>query len=226
MRSIDVVVFDLDDTLHAERRFVLSGLRHVASLVEAEYGISSAVAFTAAALAFRRGARRDVLQSMCASCGIDSGRVPAWIEAYRAHVPSLRPYPGAVEVLRTLRREGRRLAILTNGLVDVQRRKVSALGLDPLVDAVVFADAIVPGGKPDRRCFDAVLASLGMVGAAAVMVGNAPVEDVQGARDAGWQSVLLSRRGCTATRADAVVTRLADVPDAVRTLEGRFARAC
>ncbi len=222
----DAVVFDLDDTLHAERRFVLSGLRHVARLVEREYGVPASKAFAAAALAFRRGPRRDVLQAMCSACGIAADRVPAWVQSIRLHEPALRLSPAAGQVLQALRAEGRRLAVLTNGLVDVQRRKVAALGLDRLVDAVVYADAIAPGGKPDRRCFDAVVAALGGVDASPVMVGNAPVEDVMGARAAGWRAVLLSRRDDRVAPADEVVRWIGDVPAAIGRLERRFARAC
>ncbi len=226
MASLDAIVFDLDDTLHAERRFVLSGLSHVARLVEEECGIAASRAFAAASLAFRRGPRRDVLQAMCRSCGIGTDRVPAWVDAIRAHEPSLRLSHAARDVFQTLRADGRRLAVLTNGIVDLQRRKVAALGLAPLVDAVVYADAVAPGGKPDRRCFDAVVDALGGVAEPPVMVGNAVVEDVQGAGEAGWRTVLVSRTSDVFTDADVVVGHLGDVPAAVRRLERRFARAC
>lgn len=225
------VVFDLDDTLHAERRFVLSGLRHVAGLIAAETGLPVAAVFRTAVAAFRRGERRDVLQAVCRAHRLPVDAVSPWVDALRAHAPDLRLRADAREVLTALRAEGRRLGILTNGLPQVQQRKVVALGLLPLVDAVVYADAVVPGGKPHPAAFAAVLAALGVSSGDAVMVGDAPREDIAGARAAGLRTILLGHRrraGQTDQTpvADARITDIAQVPAAVRRLERTYARAC
>lgn len=225
------VVFDLDDTLHAERRFVLSGLRHVAGLIATETGLPVADVFRTAVAAFRRGERRDVLQAVCRAHRLPEGAVTPWVEALRAHTPDLRLRADVRDVLTGLRAEGRRLGILTNGLPQVQQRKVVALGLLPLVDAVVYADAVVAGGKPHPAAFAAVLAALGVSAGDAVMVGDAPREDIAGARAAGLRTILLGHHRRTGqadetAAADARIDDIAQLPAVIRRLERTYARAC
>ena len=80
----------------------------------------------------------------------------------RRHEPALALGSVAAAVLAQLRADGWRLGILTNGLPATQRAKVEALGLEPRVDAVLYAEEHAPGGKPSRAAFDAALNALGV----------------------------------------------------------------
>ena len=66
-----------------------------------------------------------------------------------------KPAEGAADVLSTLRQRGLRTAIVTNGLPDLQRRKLALTGLGDLVDAVVISgDRGL--GKPQAAGLEAV----------------------------------------------------------------------
>jgi putative hydrolase of the HAD superfamily len=130
----------------------------------------------------------------------------------------------ALDVLTRARADGWRLGVLTNGLPDVQRRKVEALGLARLVDAVVYAQEWGSGrGKPDPEPFEAVRARLGTAAAATVFVGDDPWCDMYGARAAGMRTILMRRGGPLerASGADRVVVALDDVLEAAAGLTSR-----
>lgn len=95
--------------------------------------------------------------------------------------------PGATELLRRLRADGRRTGVVSNfdhRLHDL----LAALALAPLLDVVVLpADA--GAAKPDARIFACALARLGVAAADAVYVGDDPHDDHAGAAAAGLRVV-------------------------------------
>ena len=88
-------------------------------------------------------------------------------------------YPDAEPVLKEARKTFR-LALLTNGVPDLQRSKLAGSGLEPYFDAVVVSGE-VGVGKPDPRLFALALDRLGVLPEEAVMVGNSLRSDVAGA---------------------------------------------
>jgi HAD superfamily hydrolase (TIGR01509 family) len=111
------------------------------------------------------------------------------------------PADGLHETLAALRGRGVRLAVVTNGVVARQAPKIEALGLGELVDAMVVSEA-VGVSKPNRRIFDHALATLGVRPEAAWFVGDNPIADVLGARDAGLTAVWLRRGAWPAEHAE------------------------
>ncbi len=220
MPEATAVVFDLDDTLYEERRFALSGFAAVAAHLYAGKGASPHETYRFLVRRFRAGARADGLQALCIAQGWPVADVTPLVEVIRTHAPRLRLPGRSRAVLTRLRGDGHRLGVLTNGLPSTQRGKVAALGLEPLADAVVYAEECAPGGKPARACFATVLARLGVHASAAVFVGDHLEKDIAGAAAAGLRTVWLSRGrvrpACPAP--DTVARRLADVPTLVARL--------
>lgn len=228
-RTPRAVVFDLDDTLYAERRFALSGYAAVAARVASTTGIPAAVLFRFMARRFRSHGRDGLLQALCAAYALPIDEVPDLVAVIRTHRPRLRLPGPARDVLVRLRASGHRLGVLTNGLPGTQRAKVEALGLASLVDEIVYAHDVAPAGKPARVCFVAVLARLGVESGAAVFVGDHPANDVAGAAAAGLRTIWLrGRRSEPAPpNAHGIARALTDVPGLVaRLLEDSHVAAC
>jgi putative hydrolase of the HAD superfamily len=183
------LIFDLDDTLYPERRFLLSGFVAVARVVEAETGLSAGTVFGDLVRSFRAGHRGRAFQDVCARHGIGDGIVPRLLAAYREHAPRLR-VPRTTRLLLESLRPAFRVAVLTNGLPAVQRRKVAALDLERSVDVVVYANEHGEGrGKPDPAAFLHALSSIDAPPERAVMVGDDPESDIAGARAAGLWTI-------------------------------------
>jgi putative hydrolase of the HAD superfamily len=219
-------IFDLDDTLYPRVRFLQSGFAAVARYLSRTHALDAPAVYRALWRAYGT-ARGHEFQALSAEYGLSAATVPALVEVLRAHVPTLWPSHGAVETLTRLRAHGWRLAILTNGPPAVQAAKVRALGLAPLVDDVVYAEAVTPGGKPGSAAFEEALWRLQVPAARAVCVGDDPVRDVLGARRTGLHTIRITTLvpPCPPGEdADIVVGALADVPAAAATLvEGTMA---
>jgi putative hydrolase of the HAD superfamily len=181
------VVFDLDDTLYPHRRFMLSGYRAVARHVEGRGLAEAWTVFRFLTACVRRGTSRHAFDRCCEAHGWSPGLVGEWLEVFRGHAPSLRLPRGSAEVLARARRHAA-VGVLTNGLPDVQRRKVAALGLEPLVDVVVYADEHHDGGKPNPAVFHAIWRALGRP-RRMCMVGNDPERDIRPALALGWRAI-------------------------------------
>jgi putative hydrolase of the HAD superfamily len=130
----------------------------------------------------------------------------------------------SLRTLDTLHRDGWRLGILTNGRPFVQARKIAALGVGGLVDAVVFASEHGSGvGKPEREPFLEIAQRLHVPPSRAVMVGNDERCDIAGAIGAGLRAI-----HCTAwvppspasplEPAAPIVNRMSSVPSMARVL--------
>jgi FMN hydrolase / 5-amino-6-(5-phospho-D-ribitylamino)uracil phosphatase len=111
-------------------------------------------------------------------------RIAASYFDHRDRDPAL--FPDTVPCLDTLR--GRyRLGLLSNG-----SRLPTTVGLDGYFESVVFAqDHRV--AKPDKGLFEVVEHELGLDPPACVLVGDHPLNDVVGAKRAGWRAVWLDR---------------------------------
>jgi putative hydrolase of the HAD superfamily len=122
-----------------------------------------------------------------------------------------RPYAEVPEVLARLRARGARLAVVSNwdiSLHDVLERTA----LRPLVDTVVIS-ATLGVAKPDPAIFATALERLGTTADGALHVGDSVEADVEGARAAGIEAVLVVRDGAQApagVRAIAALDELLD----------------
>lgn len=100
-------------------------------------------------------------------------------------------FDDAVNTLRVLRERGYKTGIITNGSRLLQNRKLDISGLRPLLDVVVVSgDEGVH--KPDPELFRRVAARLCLAPEQCVYVGDHPLNDIQGAGEAGMHTVFLN----------------------------------
>lgn len=93
-------------------------------------------------------------------------------------------YDGAREVLESLRRHAS-LALLTNGLSEVQRARIKRTAIGEYFDAIIIS-AEVGASKPAARIFDIAFGKLGSPGKdTALMVGDNLVSDIGGGANYG-----------------------------------------
>lgn len=214
---IAAVLFDLDDTLYDQRRWLAPAWRAVAAAAE-PYGID------------REALRRALLA--VAAAGSDRGRIidralarlqaaddvplAPLLEAFRSSTPAfLSPYAGVRDALRTLRDEVP-IGLVTDGDVAIQRGKLRLLALDDAFDVVVLSDELGrERRKPHPAPFMAALAALGVQPEEAVHVGDRPDKDVRGAAAVGMRTIRVRTGEYAAAPDDPQPWRSArDVPEA------------
>ena len=159
------------------------------------------------------------------------GRVPsdamtALVDAYAR--PALLVPPtvdaGARSAFARLRAQGITLALLSNTMRTpgaVLRQVLDRLGLLDCFAHTTFSDEIGVR-KPDPEIFALTLRAIQVEPAAAVHVGDDPILDVSGARQAGLRVIQVttaSLKALGAQRPDAVIPSLATLPDAIAQLD-------
>jgi putative hydrolase of the HAD superfamily len=132
----------------------------------------------------------------------------AFFEAVYRFFESGRPwrcYPGTGSVLEVLRQRGYRLGIVSN--FDERLDRV----LEELSIRNHFSAVVIPPragqAKPDPRIFLEAATLLDTLPAETLMVGDDPVLDVEGARSAGMQAVLVDQNA----RVPDAIPNLADL---------------
>lgn len=97
-------------------------------------------------------------------------------------------YPGAVELVKELSLTYE-LYMITNGNVVSALPRIEHSGLAPYFKDVFVSEA-VGVGKPDKRYFDHVAGHIpNFVPEEAVVIGDSPTSDIQGAVNAGLRSI-------------------------------------
>ena len=145
--DLELVVFDLDDTLYSEKEYVRSGFHQIGKLFpcipDAEIKLWSF---------FLEGKK-------AIDCFLDAEQIPNHIkdqclEVYRNHKPRIHLYPGVYEMLLRLKKSYK-LGLITDGRPEGQRAKIEALNLKSLFDQIIITDEL--GGilfrKPNPKAF-------------------------------------------------------------------------
>lgn len=202
MNDIRTITLDLDDTLWAihpvikraeERlygwiadnypriteRFEPADIWQVRSEIMAEYSDR------AHDLSFLR---RTVLSRIGEAVGYDDSYVDDAFAVFDEARNDVTLFPEARPALVSLRERFVLIAV-TNGNADLER-----IGIRDLFDGVISA-TMAGAAKPARPIFDMAVAVGGASAAQTVHVGDHPLFDVHGARDAGLRAVWVNRNG-------------------------------
>ena len=219
------LIIDLDDTLYDERSYVLSGFHVVANEIAARFpGVDAdrtLAAMTTHLAAYGRGKVFDA-GLVLAGVPAEAALVAELVQIYREHPPAITLWPGIAETLDGLARD-HRLAIVTDGLGSMQRRKVAALGLAPRVDAVLYCWEL-DAPKPDPACYHEALRRLGARPEETAVIGDRPDHDMAAAAAVGCRSirVLTGRYATAAAGAFPADATVADFTAAPQVLRGPF----
>lgn len=169
------IVFDLDDTLFAERDYVRSGLAAVTALVESVTGIVVPLDTLPAS---------DPLGAIRRRAGLPVAALDALLWTYRLHRPTIGLRPGALAAVAACRQRGEAVAVLTDGRAVTQRLKLAALGLD--LDGVFISEEL-GATKPADLAFRAVERTLPAAGY--VYIADNPVKDFLAPNALGWRTI-------------------------------------
>lgn len=148
-----VVVFDLDDTLYAERDYVRSGFDAVGRAVRAAFGLDVADELYAA---FRAGSA-DPLADMITAHHLPPALKPALLQVYRVHFPTLCLPFASAGLLERLKALSVPLALITDGRSLTQRLKLAGLGIREDFACLCISEE-VGAEKPDPTAYRQVMA--------------------------------------------------------------------
>ena len=230
------VLFDIDDTLidlatAARNGFLRLAAGHLAGVPDADRrraadGFAEDAPglyerYMTGELSFREQ-RLGRLRHAYAQVGgpvLDEAELAAWNDGYESAMRAAwRPFDDVHPCLDELDRIGLPYGAVTNNVHDYQRAKLDLSGLGRI--AVLVGSDTAGAPKPDPRPFRAGARMLGTRPEHTAYVGDSPVNDVRGARDAGLIAVLLDRRAAHASpiaaEAHHAISTLAELSGIVR----------
>lgn len=143
-----------------------------------------------------RTARREVVSISLSSLDIDDPELACKLaDSYGAEKEkAIFVYPGAIETINHLKNDGIRLALVTNGSSEFQRRKIERFGLTPYFDCILI-EGELGIGKPDERLFRHALDQLEADPSEVWMVGDRLEDDIGGAQSVGIYAIWVDWRG-------------------------------
>ena len=210
-RSIDAVLFDIDETLVDLQAAMGTTLQAVSTGDQAHFTAADWNAYTslfaadpqghydaylAGHLGFadQRVLRLQHAREQAGLAPLDSDAAMEWNEAYELALPKyFRAFEDVVPLLDALDERGIACGAVSNNVYDYQRAKLDAAGLERI--KVLVGIDTVGAAKPEPAIFHEGVRLLGSEPARTAYVGdNLPVDAV-GAQEAGLLGIWLDRSG-------------------------------
>ncbi len=194
---ITVVIFDLDDTLYDcfGQRVVTAHRNASRALAAAGLPASEAEILKLRLFAVEADPRLEYVDmEVGRQLGVPMAedlRETARAAYFSTPVGKLRLFPGARELLRSLKRRGVRNFIVSFGDPETQRAKIAALGLDrePAVENIFYADRSQDLTKED--VFRSILRGVESDPARVLVVGDRPASEIRAGKGLGMRTVRL-----------------------------------
>ncbi len=176
--DLQVILFDMDDTLYPEYEYVLSGFFAVAQMVEQQYMLKDAFATMKA---LYNADRQRVFNRLFESFGIPYTQedIQTCIRTYKEHTPDIALTDGVKSLLKNLKKEGFGLGLITDGNSMQQHRKIEALCLEEYFDHIIVTDDL--GGtnyrKPHPQAFAMMQSMFDIPFEHMAYIGDNPAKD-------------------------------------------------
>ena len=193
--QIKGVIFDLDDTLYSQKQFVISGFKQVARYIESLYNIDI---YNDLCSLFQEGYGSSIFYSTLKKHFnyVEESLARKLLYIHRTHAPEIELYPEAKVCLAQLIGQDIRVSVLTDGQASIQKRKIEALQLDPLLDAIVYCDDLI-GSQPSLSRMEDALQILALQMeldfSELVFVGDNPILDFYVPKQLGMGTIRIHR---------------------------------
>jgi putative hydrolase of the HAD superfamily len=192
--TVQLIAFDLDDTLYPEVEFVKSGFSAVAREVHNRFDVQDDFYGILWNL-FLKGDNKETFNKALYKVGLkeDVQLIEELVYIYRNHTPHITLYSDASEIL-TLLQGKKKIGLITDGPVEMQKNKVQALRIENYFDLCVFTDA---GGrnswKPSPWGYQKMMEHFSLSGEYCAYVGDNSIKDFKGAKSLDWKTFKVVR---------------------------------
>ncbi|MBT4723287.1 HAD-IA family hydrolase [Candidatus Falkowbacteria bacterium] len=125
---------------------------------------------------------------------------PVWLNKiaktyWQSTNKNLKIFPGVIETLEFIKRNGLKICIVSDLLTTVQLIKIKDLKIEKYIDYVVTSEE-VGVEKPDKRVFIEALKKCKVKPAEVIMVGNSCTRDIAGAKGMKIETVHFGKENC------------------------------
>ncbi|MBE5926091.1 MAG: HAD family hydrolase [Lachnospiraceae bacterium] len=194
MADIKCVIFDLDDTLYNEIKYVECAFWNVAVYLSKKYSVSADEFYKKMIEMLNNNGRGRIFDDVI-KCFDLQENPKSLVEVYRSTLPKLDLYEDAKKCIEILKKKQIKLGIITDGCSQVQHNKIKGLGLDEIVDCIIVTDDYTDAAKPSVIAYNLVMEKLEIKNPCnCIYVGDNPEKDFIGARKVGMHTVRIVRK--------------------------------
>ena len=129
---------DLDDTLFDELDYVRSGFIEVSKCISDTNLVEKDLVFNQIMYQFQKYGRTGIFNRTMSYFELEKPSMSDLVATYREHSPNICTYDGVYKSLISLKNIFDKMVIITDGIVGVQRNKITALGLEKYVDDIIY----------------------------------------------------------------------------------------
>lgn len=133
-------------------------------------------------------------------------------------------YDFAIPVLKEIKNMGIKTGLITNGSPELQNFKLMSLGMTDCFDEIIISGE-THYEKPDARIFQLMARSLGIKTSEMLYIGDHPLNDVEGSRNAGCIPVWVKTTGTWVfpeiEKPELQVETVKEIPDIIRKINER-----
>ncbi|MCX6327720.1 MAG: HAD-IA family hydrolase [Bacteroidia bacterium] len=187
-----VLVFDLDDTLYAEKSFVYSGFDAVAEFISSEYNIKKHIFSKELKLELQNG-RGNVFDTVLKDHNLFSKElVKKIISIYRLHKPIIQVYDDTIECLHRFSDIPK--YIVTDGNKIVQENKIKSLDIEQyFLFCFISRRYGIHNEKPSPYCFQKICKLEETTPQNIVYIGDNPTKDFIGIKPLGFKTIRIMK---------------------------------
>ncbi|MBP1042213.1 HAD family hydrolase [Vagococcus sp. BWB3-3] len=200
------MIFDLDDTLYFQKeQFVKAAIKNIGEFGEVDldrlyeqfqyFSEQAYIMRERGDITFQEMRIQRIKEAYKAEgIYLSQEECLRWQTDYLYEQAHISLSPAVEAILDYCHRQPMEMGIITNGPSDHQRMKLAALGLDRWFSPQqILVSGDVGVSKPARKVFDQMATRLS--GNPRYYIGDNPVNDVQGALNAGWLPIWLNTKG-------------------------------
>jgi len=194
---IKAVIFDLDDTLISERKYIESGYKHIASLLNTQgigkqddvYNMLSNLFEESPINVFNR-----LFESL--NLSYTTSDIRKLVNEYRNHFPTINFFDDVVPCLNELRKRGLKLGIITDGYASSQKAKLSSLSASNYFNEIIVTDELGREyWKPHQKPFEIIKEKLQVEYEEMIYIGDNPEKDFYISNIYPIKTIRINRKG-------------------------------
>jgi putative hydrolase of the HAD superfamily len=176
---IRAVIFDLDDTLISEKKYVESGYQHISKLLSKKFDKDQQELFQELTCLFNQSSK-NVFNRLLDKYGFDytKNSIIELVEEYRNHLPTIEYFDDVFLCLEDLKKRGIKLGIITDGYANAQRQKLKAVKAEKYFDEIIVTDELGREfWKPHPIAFELMKEKLNVEFSEMLYIGDNPEKD-------------------------------------------------
>ncbi|MFF2588511.1 HAD family hydrolase [Peribacillus butanolivorans] len=176
---IRAVVFDLDDTLISEKKYIKSGYQYISKILSDRYDKDAHELYKLLFKLFNVSSQNvfnRILDKM--EISYTKNDIMEMVEEYRGHLPDIEFFDDVLPCLKELKKKNIKIGVITDGYANAQRQKLKAIKATDYFDEIIVTDELGREyWKPHPKAFEMMKEKLNVEFNEMIYVGDNPEKD-------------------------------------------------